>query len=448
MTLKNSFFLALALTGLLPTQVFAGATPQEIADYYEQEGFSGHIFVKKEGRILMDRQIGKASWTQNVPFAPEAPFYIGSVTKQMTAVAILKLQEQGLLSVSDKLETYFPTVKFADKITLAQLLTHTSGLKNYTDLPDVIAMMTTGNPITTDEILALVDPYPLDFKPGSEWSYSNTGYVLLGLVIEKLSGKSLNEFWQQHFFQPLDMKHAAYTPGVRPANEPSGHAWDRDYQLVPQNNGHMSWAHAAGGVYASVYDMMKWSEGLHKGAILSPDSYTAMTTPVMEDYGYGLVIQDLNGKKLIGHSGGMPGFTCQILAIPEDDLHVVVLTNLSGANSIADNSSLDLLLAYSGADVQLKAPIVEQPIGADLMNSYVGEFVIEALEMDIKVHIDQGKIYLEPAQQDAARMLYVGDDTFYLKIERIRIKFSRGETGAVTGFVLTQRGRDFTAVLK
>jgi CubicO group peptidase (beta-lactamase class C family) len=444
---RNSLFISLVLgfTSLFTTTLFAGATPQEIADWYQQEGFSGHILVKKDGQILMDRQIGKASWAQNIPFAPEAPFYIGSVTKQITAAAIMKLQEQGLLSVDDKLEKFLPAVKFAEKITLKQLLSHTSGLKNYTDLPEVIALMTTGNKITPAEILALVDKHPLDFEPGSKWSYCNTGYVLLGLIIEQLSAKTLNEFWQEHFFKPLDMKHAAYTPDFRPANEPVGHAWNRDYEVVPQANGHMSWAHAAGGVYASVYDMMKWSEGLHHGRVLSPESYAAMTTPVMDDYGFGLYVQDYNGKKLVGHSGGMPGFTCQILAFPEDDLHVIVLTDV---NSIAENSSLDLLLAYAGEDVELKAPIAEQPIAADEMNTFVGEYIINSLEMDVKVFIDQGKIYIEPNGQDASRMMFVGNDTFYLKIDRIRIVFSRDEAGKISGFVLTQRGRDFEAVRK
>jgi CubicO group peptidase (beta-lactamase class C family) len=448
LTTPNLIALVLSFTSLFSTSLFAGATPQEIADWYQQEGFSGHILAKKDGQILMDRQIGKASWSQNISFAPEAPFYIGSVTKQITAAGILKLQEQGLLTVDDKLEKFFPAVKFSDKITLKQMLSHTSGLKNYTDLPEVIAIMTTGNPITTAEILALVDKYPLDFEPGSEWSYSNTGYVLLGLVIEQLSGKTLNEFWQENFFKPLDMKNAAYMPNVRPANEPAGHTWNRDYEPVPQPNGHMSWAHAAGGVYASVYDMMKWSEGLHGGAILSQESYTAMTTPVLSDYGLGLIVQDYKGKRLIGHNGIMPGFTCQILAFPEDDLYVIVLTNLSDANSMAVNSSLDLLLAFSGENIDLKAPIVEQPITADEMNTFVGEYVINSIELDLKIFIDQGKIYLQPVGQGASRMAFVGSETFFLKIESIRIVFTRDAAGRISGFVLTQRGQDFEAVRK
>jgi D-alanyl-D-alanine carboxypeptidase len=173
-----------------------------------------------------------------------------------------------------------------------------------------------------------------------------------------------------------------------------------------------------------------------------------MTTPIMDDYGFGLIIQDYNGKKLVGHSGGMPGFTCQILAFPEDDLHVIVLTNLSGANSLASNSSSDLLLAYAGEDVQLKAPIVEQPIINEMMNTFVGEYVINSIEMSVKVYVDQGKIYFEPAEQDASRMMFVGSDTFNLKIDRIRIVFSRDDSGKVVGFVLTQRGHDFIGVLK
>jgi CubicO group peptidase (beta-lactamase class C family) len=207
----NSLFHAFifGFLSLLQTVSFASATPEEIVNWYEQEGFSGHILVKKEGRILLDRQIGKASWEQNIPFAPVTPFYIGSVTKQITAAAILKLQEQGVLNVNDRLDKFFPAVKFSEKISLLQLLSHTSGLKNYTDLPEVQRMMTSGNAITTDEILALVDKYPLDFEPGTKWSYCNTGYILLGLIIEQVSGKSIDTFWQENFFQPLNMVNAA-----------------------------------------------------------------------------------------------------------------------------------------------------------------------------------------------------------------------------------------------
>ena len=317
-------------------QVFAREDAY-IAEETVTHHFRGTVLVGIDGKIVFEKAYGLADEEWAVPNTPKTKFRIASLTKQFTAVCILLLQERGLLHVQDPVLKYLPDLPAAWKeVTVHQLLTHTSGVPNpdyggkqYANMQRIGA--------TPGELVALVANQPLDFNPGTKWNYSNTGYIVLGMLIEKLSGQSYADFLKSNIFQPLGMTDSGYdrAPEILRARA-SG------YDI---NNGHltnpdfidMSVPFSAGGIYSTVEDMFRWNEALaHPGKLLSADSLRQMFTEYPEaanqgqHYGYGVVISRQKfGKLLYYHGGGVEGFSSIIQRYPEERLCIVVLSNLA-----------------------------------------------------------------------------------------------------------------------
>ncbi len=300
-----------------------------------KEGYPGAaILVAQNGRILYQNGYGYADIGNRVRITPETKFRIGSITKQFTAAAILKLQEDGKLSVDDKLSQYYPDFPRGDEITLYHLLTHTSGLANYTNKPDFLKkVMTEARP---DQIVESIKKDKPDFNPGEKWAYCNSGYFLLGCIVEKVSGKSLEAFFQETFFDPLGMKNT----GI--------HHWNRilDHEATGYSylggkvqrsvDWDMSWAGGAGALYSTVGDLYRWSDALFNGKVLKPASLEAAFTPAqLKDgkaapgmgYGFGWIVGHLRGLKSLAHDGGLHGFVSCLMQLPDQKFTVAVLAN-------------------------------------------------------------------------------------------------------------------------
>lgn len=300
--------------------------------------FRGAVLVGMDGKIAFEKAYGPADEEWDVPNTPKTKFRIASLTKQFTAACILLLQERGLLHVQDRVSKYLPAdIPTAWKeVTVHQLLTHTSGIPN----PDYSGkryanIQRTG--AAPKDLVALVANQPLYFTPGTKWNYSNTGYIVLGMLIEKVSGQSYADFLESNIFHPLGMTDSGYD---RAAEILKARASGYDFK-----NGHvtnadfidMSGPFSAGGIYSTVEDMFRWNEALaHSGKLLSADSLRRMFTEYPEathqeqHYGYGVVISRQKfGKLLYYHGGGVEGFSSVIQRYPEEHLCIVVLSNLA-----------------------------------------------------------------------------------------------------------------------
>jgi len=302
-----------------------------------KEGYPGAaLLVAQNGRILYQSGYGYADIGNRVRITPETKFRIGSVTKPFTAAAILKLQEDGKLRVSDKLSQYYPDFPRGDEITLYHLLTHTSGLANYTNQPDFLkTVMTETAPAAIVESIKKDKP---DFDPGAKWEYCNSGYFLLGCIVEKVSGKSLEAFFQETFFDPLGMKNT----GVHHWNrilehEATGYSY-LGGKIQRSLDWDMSWAGGAGALYSTVGDLYRWNDALFNGKVLTPASLEAAFTPARlkdgtvapaagQGYGFGWIIGKLRGLRLIAHDGGLHGFVSYLMQLPDQKFTVVVLAN-------------------------------------------------------------------------------------------------------------------------
>jgi D-alanyl-D-alanine carboxypeptidase len=288
------------------------------------------VLVLKDGRQLYGRAYGFRSVDGRLPASMDTHYEIGSITKQFTAAAILKLQDAGKLRIDAKVSTYLPDAPHANEITLRQLLTHTSGLPDYLAASrDEQAVM----PATFQQLMNIVAGKPLDFPPGSKASYSNTGYIILGRIIELTSHESYNHYVRAHLLQPAGM-----TRTFTVADESSLPGMAKGYRHV---NGklehgltiHDSYGWSAGNIVSTVHDLEKWNEALMGGRIVPAADYASMTTPQKttdgEDsgYGLGLFIDMLDGQPRVGHTGGTFGFTAANFYFPKQKLRVIALTN-------------------------------------------------------------------------------------------------------------------------
>jgi CubicO group peptidase (beta-lactamase class C family) len=254
---------------------------------------------------------------------------LGSLTKQFTAAAIMLLQERGKLNVDDRLKTYLPDQPAAwDRITIFNLLTHTSGIANFTSLPEYNTLK--GTSTTPTGILATLRDRPLDFGPGEQWSYSNSGYMVLGSLIEKISGQSYEKFITDNLFTPLGMKDSGYDSNTAIIKHRASGYIKTPAGYVNAGYIHMSVPHAAGALYSTTEDLLKWEQALFAGKVVSKASLDRMITPFKSDYGFGLINKIDQGRRVISHNGGIDGFNTRMAYYPDSRTVIVVLSNVNG----------------------------------------------------------------------------------------------------------------------
>ena len=298
--------------------------------------FRGAVLVGIDGTIAFEKAYGLGDEEWGAQNTIHTKFRIASLGKQFTAACILLLQERGRLNVHDPISRYLPGLPAAwQAITVHQLLTHTSGIPNYTSSPEISKLDRTG--ATPQQMTALVANEPLDFKPGTSWSYSNTGYILLGMIIEKISGQSYADFLKANILEPLGMSESGYDTAKSIIKERASGYDVIDDHLANANFIDMSIPFSAGGIYSTVEDMYRWNEALAEdGKLLSRDSLKQMFTEFPEavhegqHYGYGVVISRLKfGKLLYYHGGGVEGFSSSIQRYPTERVCIVILSNLA-----------------------------------------------------------------------------------------------------------------------
>lgn len=302
---------------------------------------SASIAVVESGKLVYTHAYGLAHLQPPMVATPEMRYSIGSISKQFTAAAILLLQEQGKLSLDDAVGKYVPELTRGNEVTIREILSHTSGYQDY--WPEDYLMTPMMKPATAQQILDAWAKKPLDFEPGTQWEYSNTNYVIAGLIVEKVSGEKLMDFLEEHIFHPLGMTSvwnstetsltaADATPYVRAALGP--------LRVAPKEG--QGWMFAAGELAMTAHDLALWDESLIAQTVLKPESYRAMLQEVkLKDgkgtqYGLGVFLREINGRRVIEHSGEVTGFVAENIVLPDEKAAVVVLTNqmASGAGEI------------------------------------------------------------------------------------------------------------------
>jgi len=310
------------------------------------------VAIQRRGVVVFSKGYGLADIADGVPAAPSTVYPIASITKQFTAAAIMQLVEQGKLRLDQTLSTLLPGIRWRDpragQVTVRQLLTHTSGIPGYTSEPGFAAVQ--GRPQTQQQILALIVDQPLKFTPGSKAGYSNSGYYLLGMIIERVSGLSYGRYLSEHVLVGLGMDHTELCPDTRTGAQ-YAQLYDRG-NPAPQLAASTSLvnAFAAGQICSTAPDLLRWQDALQGGRVVSRPSYTQMSTPLRLTnghtvaYGFGLDLDPINGHRAVDHPGGFAGDATDLTWYPDDGLAIAVLDNASTVAAWTVSTNITTLL--------------------------------------------------------------------------------------------------------
>jgi CubicO group peptidase (beta-lactamase class C family) len=412
------------------------------------------VLVAQNGKVLFKKGYGRADVAHGAGFAPDTKSRIGSITKQFTASAILKLQEQGKLSVQDKLAKYFPDFPRGEEVTLHQLLTHTSGIRSYTDKPGFIDKVT--SPVEPDELIKSFRNDPYDFAPGTKWHYDNSGYFLLGRIIEKVSGQSYGDFLRQNFFEPLGMKDTGvHRAGLGLEHEALGYQFT-GAGFTNALDWDMSWAGGAGALYSTAEDLIRWNEGVFGGKVLKEASLKAAWTPVKTEdnrddtsgngYGYGWFMAKTRGAQEISHGGGLNGFSSFIMRLPRENFTVAILANAQPGVPGAEPGRLAHLVTeiYLGEKLDPRpAHQVDPGVSPAALDALVGRYDYGGAIMTVTK--EGPHLYAQLAGQPRYEIFPKSGTEFFWKVVDAQVTFVKDSQGKVTKAVHHQGGQTINA---
>lgn len=413
------------------------ASRAAIQAYVDRNEFSGTVLVAKGGKPVFREAFGLANRELNVPMTPESILRLGSITKQFTAAAIMQLAEQGKLSVDDPVSKYYAAAPAAwSGITVKHLLNHRSGIPSYTALPGFFGKESVIDR-TPEGIIEMTRDMPLEFEPDARFAYNNTGYVILGHVIEKASGQTYAEYLQDYIFTPLGLKHTGYddTATLLPGRAAGYGVVDGAWFNAPYIA--MTLPHAAGSLYSTVDDLLVWEEALFSGKVVSPASFAAMTTDYGDGYGYGLGVSDVQGHRSIRHSGGIPGFSTFMARFPDDGMTFIALSNLqSGQSGRIVNELASLWLGIPAPPPP--PPLVAVEVKPEVLDRYVGVYELMP-GFNITVTRSGNVLSAQATGQGAFELVATSDTEFHFPPAGIRVVFPEGD-GLAQSFTLYQGG--------
>ncbi len=311
---------------------------------------SASLAIVQDGQIVYAQAYGDARLDPKLPATPQMAYSIGSISKQFTATAVLMLQQQGKLSLDDKVGKWLPELTRANDITLRQVLSMTSGYQDYA--PQDYMIPDWEKPISAQQILDRWARIPLDFEPGTKWQYSNTNYVVAGVIVQKVSGEPLFTFINRHILMPLGLGSALDTNAKKlPENDPQGYFRYALGPLRPAPHEGPGWMFAAGELAMTPSDLAKWNISLMNESLLKPASYLAMETETLlkngvgTQYGLGMRVTTAKGHRMLEHSGEVSGFVAENIVLPDEKFAVAVLTN-QDAIGAAGQIGKEVLLAF------------------------------------------------------------------------------------------------------
>jgi len=419
------------------TQNLESKVDEYINAHLKLQKFSGSILIAQKGKILLSKGYGMANYELDVPNTPQMKFLLGSITKQFTSMAVMQLQEKGLLSVDDSLKKYIPDYPDGDKITVHHLLTHTSGIPNFTSFPEYTKTMMLASPV--EETVERFKNKELEFTPGEKFSYSNSGYILLGYIIEKVSQKPYEVYLKENILQPLNLEDTGYGH-YEPILEKraAGYSWGKDH-LVNASYLDMSIPHGAGALYSTVEDLYLWDRALYTEKLVSKNSLDKIFTPFKDNYGYGWGISELFGHKRISHGGGINGFTTDISRYPDDDVCIIVLSNFD--HSSTGKISQDLAAIVFGEKYEFPKERKEVKVDPKIYEAYVGQYELKP-NFIITITKENDRLFAQATGQPKAEIYPESEIKFFLKAVDAQLTFIKDDKGEVTQLILHQGGKD------
>ncbi len=410
---------------------------QVIQSHASAGTFMGTVLVARDGAVIVDKAYGMANLEWDVANTPATKFRLGSITKQFTAAAILLLEERGKLKVDDRVKAYLPDSPMGwDRITIFNLLTHTSGIPNFTSSPDYNTIKLSAR--SADAAVASFRDRTLDFGPGEKMSYSNSGYMVLGAIIEKVSGQSYEKFVAENLFAPAGMSDSGYDSNTAIIKRRAS-----GYVRTPAgytNAGylHMSIPHAAGALYATSGDLLKWQQALFAGKIVSKASLDRMITPFKNDYALGVTSSLVNGRRVFAPGGCIDGFNTHLAYYPDSKTVVVVLSNVNGIVPGTLSGQLGALM--HGESVMLTSERKAITVPAATLQKYAGAYEL-APGAVMTITLEGDSLMGQLTGQGKLPIFPQSETLFFLKVVDAQIEFAAD----ASSLVLHQNGRSTKA---
>jgi CubicO group peptidase (beta-lactamase class C family) len=462
---RIAFTLATTVAGaiLTPTQAQdkKGAAVDEIFADVAKPGSPGcALAVARNGKTIYEKGYGLANIEENVAITPQTVFDIGSTSKQFTAASILLLEKQGKLSVNDDIRKYVPEISdYGHKITILHLLNHTSGLRDYLTLFELAGINT--DSVTTDEdaLAIIANQKSLNFEPGSEWLYSNSGFFLLSVIVKRVSGKTLAAFAAENIFTPLEMKNTVYRDDHTQVVPNRALAYDaKEKEGGYSLNVSYFEQTGDGAVHTSVGDLLKWDENFYSGEIGGKEFLAELQEPgklnsgQTLNYAKGLMIEKYRGLPIVEHGGSWGGYRAQLLRFPEQHFSVVCLCNVGNAGP--EKRARRVADIYLSEQTKEPAPRTKEAgkrekkesvaVAPEKLERYKGSFRSAELRATYLLAVEDGKLkltnlqsgdgFLHAPQQMELRP--VGSDEFTVDEQGLKFQFEHDGSGNVSGFRL------------
>jgi CubicO group peptidase (beta-lactamase class C family) len=407
------------------------------------------VLVARDGKIVFQGALGLADVESGRKLDTESKFLIGSITKQFTAAAILSLVDEGKISVDDPLNKYLADFPRGEDVTIHQLMTHTSGIPSYTDDPAFYGSVT--KPTTEEELIATFAGKDFEFEPGSDFRYSNSGYFLLGHIVGKVSGKPLDDYLRETFFEPIGMEHTGmHRVGLELDNEANGYSVQGG-TITPAIDWAMSRAGGAGGLYSTVGDLMKWNEAVFSGKVLQEETLRKALTAVKESgggmkYGYGWMIGRQRGLPVISHAGGLNGFQSNLVRFPRQNVTIVALHNASPAVPDLTPTSITAHLAdlFLWQQMLPRETLQFNPdVSPEVFERYVGRYDYGSAILEVTKDDDQ--LFAQLTGQPRFEIFPATETKFFWKAVDANAEFQIDSGGKCVGVHHVQGPNEFEA---
>jgi CubicO group peptidase (beta-lactamase class C family) len=430
------------VVGLLTFKVSTQEVEPKFDEYMsaltKQGRFTGSALVARDGKVIFSNGYGTANIEWNIPNTPLTKFRLGSITKQFTAAAFLVLQERGKLNIQDPVCKYVENCPSAwNEVTIHHLLTHTAGVPSFTGFADYRKTMMI--PTTMDALVGRFKDKPLEFKPGEKMNYSNSGYVLLGHVIEKVAGESYETFLQKNIFDPLKMAGSGYDTHEKILkNRAMGYS-TKDGKMINSLPIDMTIPHAAGALYSTVEDLFKWNEALYSDKLLSAKSRELMMTPIKNNYAYGLVVDTRFNRRMVSHGGGINGFSTFLARFPEEKVTIAVLRNADYGAPGPGRIAQDLAAILFGEKYEIPRERVVAKVDPKIYDAYTGQYELKP-DFVITITREGDRLMGQPTGQPKVELLPESETKFFIKEVDAQVSFVKDGKGQITHLILHQGG--------
>jgi CubicO group peptidase (beta-lactamase class C family) len=411
------FLLLFAIVFNTQSQELPQKIDSLLVSYAKIFRFNGTALVYKKGEIILDKGYGYRDVNNKIPNTSKTIFQVGSITKQFTATVILKLAEEKKLTLQDQLTKFFPEYPRGNEITIAHLLSHTSGIYEYFRNPEY-HITKREKPLTKEDRVALFKDKPMDFNPGAEFSYCNSGYELLGLIIEKITHKPYEQVVREMILEPLKMNSSGFDfIGLKSSLKAKPYTLYSKDKILESTPWDSTATYAAGALYSNAKDLYLWHQGLLNGNIIKKHSLDKAYTPVLNGYGYAWWIETFYDKKVVSHGGNVDGFTSHFIRVPEDDICIVLLNNTYNHEIETIGNSI-LAILY---DKPFKF-LNEIKISNEDLKKYEGKYEVNT-DFYILISSSNNQLFAQINGEPKFEIFAQNLESFFSKEEDLRMKF-------------------------